>query len=571
MAPFFGVLRMSFHTLWICMGLLFTLSPARAYTITSTEDGKLIRWRYGQKLFLAGNPNGQDSIPSDFFYQTVVNGLQQWKWATEGQFDFDYWQGTNPSVYESKLKQDGMSTIFYASHSSESTDPNIIGFTQVWYNNTSGDLVEADIMLNDKDYELTTNPIDTSSKSASWGYRPKVYLGNIITHEIGHAIGLSHSSTVNASMLYVEFSEQSKIGCDDWSAARHLYPVPGGQTGALTGTILSPSSQPISGAVVTAISKSRGSVLATALTDQSGVYYFGALEQGDVGLMVQPFQGSPQSIPARVQSARSQSVCDSGSYPTNFITDNDEHRLQDFYVPTGEVVQAGSYRLKCDALATSDSLYQGTDAPSMFVDRGTPSDSKVYQFTANGNFSISGLGYLLMSPIKVDISIVDANGNPINVQTQSPMYESASTFQIPDTRITGSAVGPIFVKVTPSWIASSDYPTPSVWPSATPYYVITFNSGTTPLTAGLTENARCAPPSKFSKYQSPPGDPVRFSSTTSTRDGIGFCGGSSAQADLLHHEKRAPRSAPIGEIIGWLLPYLVALGSRSYFYSRRRV
>ncbi|MBC7398153.1 MAG: matrixin family metalloprotease, partial [Bdellovibrionales bacterium] len=206
---------------WIA-GILFIAQSAFAYTLTTAPSGQPIRWRYGQKLFLAGNFQGKDKLSPDFFYQSVVNGLQQWKWASGSQFDFEYWQGNDAKIYDASLKQNGLSSIFFASNSAEASDPNIIGFTQVWYNNDSGDLIETDIMLNDRHYELTDQVSDTSAGTVPWGARPKVYLGNIITHELGHAIGLSHSGNINASMLYIEYPEQSKLGCDDRAAARHL-------------------------------------------------------------------------------------------------------------------------------------------------------------------------------------------------------------------------------------------------------------------------------------------------------------------------------------------------------------
>ena len=81
-------------------------------------------------------------------------------------------------------------------------------------------------------------------------------------------------------MLYVEFSEQFKLGCDDWSAVKDLYPTFDNGMGSLTGTIISPSGEVVAGAVVTAISLIRGIPMASVLTDQNGKFNFGALESG---------------------------------------------------------------------------------------------------------------------------------------------------------------------------------------------------------------------------------------------------------------------------------------------------
>ena len=282
--------------LMLSFSTIFELQTSFAYTLSTTDTGKQIRWKYGQKFFLAGNPTGRDGFPSDLFRSAVVDGLQQWKWATHGMVDFDYWQGTT-GEYETNLKNNGLSSIFFASNSQESIDQNIIGYTKLWFNSNNGDIIEADIMLNDRDYELTNSPYDTSSSHNHQFSRPKVYLNNIITHELGHAIGLSHSGNINSSMLYVEYAEQSKIGCDDWAGARHLYPSDLSGIGTLTGTILAPNGDPVAGAMVTAISKQRGIPIASVHSDQNGRFYFGALEAGGVALMIEHFQGSTNSVP----------------------------------------------------------------------------------------------------------------------------------------------------------------------------------------------------------------------------------------------------------------------------------
>jgi hypothetical protein len=551
------------------LALFFIFAPigvGHAYTLTTTTSGQNIHWPYGQKLFLAGNPTGRENFPADFFKTAVINGLQQWNWATGGMFDFDYWQGTDPSIYEANLDQNGLSSIFFASNSTAAVDPNVIGFTQVWYNNDTGNMVEADVMLNDRNYELTTNPQDTSSNGIGPSGYPQVYIANIITHELGHAIGLSHAGNLNSTMLYVEFSGQDQLACDDWSAARHLYPSNGSNTGTLTGTIVSPTGDAVAGALVIAISKSRGTPLASVHTDQNGEFNFGALEAGQVALMVEPFQGSPASVPARVQAKITSEVCDGNSYPPNFYTNGDGHTLEQYSVASGSNLNVGTLRLSCNAITDSQTRYQA-GAPDMLVDINQFSVNKNYQFTANGPFKITGIGYLLLSSVKVSLSVTDANGNAIAVQTLSPLYTADSNFSIVDTQVVGTATGVINVQVTTSSIPLSNYPTPALWPSSTPYFMITFDSApTAPAANALPNNARCAPPTTFAAYQSPAGNPVLNSAADTTRSSAGFCG--NANAATLHAKKSAHRSVPFEAIFSWFFPLLIALFTQLYFRSR---
>ncbi len=531
--------------------LFALLSPAAAfsYTLNQTDSGMPVKWRYGQKLYLAGNPSSATGFSEDSFRAAVVQGLQQWNLATRGLFDFEYWQGKDPAIYEPNTKMNGLSSIFFASNSSEWVDPNVIGFTQVWYNSSNGNLLETDIILNDRNYELTTVSSDSSYQSKGMGTRPKVYLNNIVTHELGHAIGLSHSGEFNSSMLYVEFLDQANTSCDDVAAARHLYSSINPGEGSLSGFIAGPSGEGIAGVQVTAISKSRGVPLASVLTDQGGAFHFGSIEAGSVALQVQPFQGSPSSVPASVQT-RNQTVCSGVDFPIQFSTLEDGHGLVEYRVENGRSSQAGTIHLTCTAMTGSGDRYASVYAPEMLVDSGPLQSARSYFFKAHGPFKVTGLGYLLLSPVRVDLEVKDESGKALPLTPSTPLYRSDSGYQIPDTEVTGSAEGDIEVRVTPTAIIRSPFPFPSIRQSSNPYYVVSFT--TTPLAA----NPRCKPAQPPKSYQSPTGDPIRFNSTQSAREGIGFCGTPNANAAGRGRHESPPHAARFGSILGWFLPFL---------------
>ncbi len=545
----------------IFFSVFFAPFAVHAYTHTATANGQLIRWHAGQKLFLAGNPNSQENFSPSAFRNAVVNGLQQWKWATGNQFDFDYWQGSDNHVFLPNLQQNGLSSIFFASNSNEISDPNILGYTQIWYNNHTGDLVEADILLNDKDYLLTNNPHDTSSTSIG-SSRPAIYINNVITHELGHAIGLSHSGDINSSMLYVEFAEQNKIGCDDWSAARHLYPSPQSNTGVLTGLVLDPNGNPLSGVMIVAISKLRGIPIATVHTDQSGTFNFGALEAGSVALAIENFQGSPASVPSRFQS-KAPGLCNGSHLPTQFLTTCDGLALQEIKINAGAVTNAGVVITSCSSVSDSGNLYSQTLTPEMVVDQTQLGQSKIYHYQANGPFTITATAHLLLSDIQLDLKAYDQNGQEIALTVKSPLYQSAdSPFQITDTQVSGNAIGPITVVAVPGLISLSNFPAPSIWPNSAHLYVLSFHSNPTDPISPLPNNARCAAPASFQAYTSPAGDPMKNSVSTD-RSTAGFC--SKANASTLHSPKG---SVPTEEIFSWFFPFLIAVGVQLYFRKR---
>lgn len=518
--------------------------PAMAYTLPASEGGQEIRWRYGQKLFMAGNPSGPAGITSEEFREAAVFGLQQWKWATRGLLDFDYWQGADPARYPTALENDGLNAIFFASRSHHTTDPNVIGYTQLLYNSTNGDIIEADILLNDRDFVFTNSPADTSSNGGR-----RVHLGSVLTHELGHVVGLSHSAEVNASLLHVEFLDQHILGCDDQAGARHLYSASLPEEGGLNGMLLTPDGDPLAGARVTAISQSRGVPLATAHTDGSGNFNFTGLEPGPVSILVAPYSGPESAIPVRFRPRTARLCRGFFSFPFQFLTEPDGHQLTAFSVDSGRIRPIGTHRIHCSGIEGSGPLYQDRIAPDLLVDSAPLARTKSYFYNANGYFRVTGLGYLLHSPVTVDLSVHDAQGRPLPVSKESPLYSSGSGYRIPDVSISGIAYGPIEVRVTPRSFPGSSFPV-SIDLSDTAFFHLSFSSHRS------SSNPRCLPSFSFPPYASPSGDPPRFASTRSARDGVGFC----ARAQAEDRNALGSRSSPgarSGEIAGWFLPFLL--------------
>ncbi len=530
----------------ILIAASFFALQTHAYTITSTDSGEPVRLRYGQKLMLAGNPNNQDGFPSGNFRSGVIQGLHQWRGATGGFLDFDYWQGTDPAIYPPEASSDGLSSVFFASNSRSSVDPNVIGYTQVWFNSATGDLVESDIILNDRNYTFSSNPADSSSNPRA--LRPAVHLDAILSHEIGHAIGLGHSGDLNSSMLFVEYLDQAHLGCDDLAGARHLYGSTS-PTGALSGVVLNPSKNPVSGVQIIAISRKTGLPLARVVSDRNGRFVFGALEPGDVGLALEPYPGPPDSIgPAHLPA--NQDFCGTRSFPIQFVTEADSHTFREFTVTPRRFSDTGSITLHCRNIPASGGTSGDEIAPPFFVDAGSVARPVAYSFIANGPFTATGLTHLLLSPIRVNLEAFDEKGRRIQVQTKYPLYSSDSGFKIAETRIEGSAFGRITIRATPLFPSDAPLPFRTLSLKDQAFFVVSFQNGTFPL------NPRCLPEDSPPEYFSPPGNPVRYSSTKSAREDFGFCGVPAARAGEVRSSRATPSSLA-GRLLGWFWPFFV--------------
>lgn len=105
--------------------------------------------------------------------------------------------------------------------------PEAYGLTLVWHNPNDGEILDADIQINLSHDEPVTICGDTTCAAAS------VDLQNVLTHEAGHFLGLSHSPDRDATMYGdAKIAEIIKrdLGSDDESGICAIYgsePAPG--------------------------------------------------------------------------------------------------------------------------------------------------------------------------------------------------------------------------------------------------------------------------------------------------------------------------------------------------------
>lgn len=576
-------------TIAIGLAVFFFGSATYAYTPTLTGAGVPVRWHGKVHLNFAGNAKSRDGISENSFYSSVVRGLQRWQAASGGTVGFDYWQGTDPSDYPASSAYDGISSIYFASNSNRNNalSSNVLGLTEVWYDSSSGRILEADIVLNDRDFQLTTNERDTSGYgsgaiSFSTG-RSKVFIENVITHELGHVLGLSHSAGLQATMLYMESPEQAHLGCDDQLGLRALYsaedPV---ARGGISGVVLSPAGSPVLGAHVLAISRRRGTVLASGVTDASGRYRIEALEPGGYFLVVEPFFGGAQSLPAYYSKAR-YDICSGAQLFGRTILSgpalgDEVDRPIEIRVNGAAITSAPEIRVRCNpeggaAISTARGAVSFHTAPVIYDAQIEARDGRPGGFGASGTFRSSGslvfklkslqgrveihaMSYSLYSPVRVSLELLDSEGYPVSGRSQQEAYRGTSGFVNYDTGwvTEGLPPGDYFVRVSATFLDRIYYPAGNLALDSVPFFLISgsMNEAEPPLAQVLPLNSRCRLDENFPAYQSPGGAPPR---SREAEDSVGFCGtiqngGTGGSGG----------GAAASVIFGWSLPYLFLLG-----------
>ncbi|MBF0311781.1 MAG: matrixin family metalloprotease [Oligoflexia bacterium] len=220
----------------------------------------------------------------------------------------------------------------------------ILGTTSLVYDEITGKLVEGDILLND-----SISFVLTPSESESSG-RP--YLGDVITHEMGHLWGLGHSQFRDSSMLYATFRGQSSLSLDDyWGMNAIKSKSSGSNTGVIRGKVIgSKDLIAIFASQVYLISEKSGKVLFSLLTNEDGRFEVSGLPLDDTYYIYVAPPFIRASLPDFYLSG-SKNFCLNGDYRGSFFTKCSADAMgmpQGIYLSDSEkVVDVGLISIKC--------------------------------------------------------------------------------------------------------------------------------------------------------------------------------------------------------------------------------
>jgi hypothetical protein len=267
--------------------------PARSYTLQFTDSSSAVQIKWPTNVVTIalstslGSPQANIKPGSDVV-GAARRAMVQWAGASNIRFveTSSSTQSISPSA-----GGDGVSLITVANTAENAalfSGSDRPGRTRVYFDPPTGLISEADIAL---------NPSAQFSTDGTFGTYD---LESVLTHELGHLLGLEHSGMVGATMqprlalngLYTlpAFSPRT-LSEDDRAGVRSLYGPRTGQ-GAIAGTVTYAGGAPVYGAHVWAAETSTGRSIAGSISSQSGAYRIEDLPPGQYRLIVEYLNGN---------------------------------------------------------------------------------------------------------------------------------------------------------------------------------------------------------------------------------------------------------------------------------------
>jgi hypothetical protein len=200
-------------------------------------------------------------------------------------------------------KGDGVSLITIAG-----TEDNLAVFaegnttarTRVFYDPDTGEITEADIVINPYPYSQSGAPLQFSTDETAGTYD----LESTLAHEIGHLLGLSHSHVIGATMQTSQAlngtyglpaTTERTLSEADETAVRSLYDL-GIKTGSIEGRILNSidgSLRPAAGAHVWFEDVETGKVVVSSVTALNGRFTVSGVPTGNYRAMIEYLDDGP--------------------------------------------------------------------------------------------------------------------------------------------------------------------------------------------------------------------------------------------------------------------------------------
>lgn len=349
--------------IYVLIVLFFMMNVTSAYVPSLTSQLKPLAWLpASQTLTIYVNPTNTLGISAGTVNTVVQNAFNEWDSVSSLNFS---------------LTTTATSNIFnknelYFSDDNEIFGSGVIGIALVSYKDSTGEILEADILLNEQASLLNVKD-------------DRLYLGNVITHEVGHSLGLGHEPTLESTMFYQAERGQYKISQMDKHSMAQLYPN-SSSLGAISGKIIGGESLlGLFGIQVMALTTD-GRIYASVISEADGSFHFKGLEPGKTYYLFTKPLSFKSSLPTMFADARANFCHNGESFRGSFFQTCltvDEGFPQSLSVNANQVTAVGNVTIRC-SLDVPPSYLEAKDRAENYQ---LPFDAAVMSTAYTGFFS----------------------------------------------------------------------------------------------------------------------------------------------------------------------------------------
>ncbi len=348
--------------------LLFLYSlPVLSHQSSLTSGQKEIKWNFNNVPVRVLNTSS--SLPSSLTY--IDQAIAEWN----GVSSFNI-QRVNNSTNQIKFLND------FSKYGSA-----VIGVTEVSYS-TSGQINSANILLNEENYNFKSTP------GISLGNT--VYLKDVVTHELGHFVGLNHTEVLNASMFYQNFPGQSELSADDIAGIRNKYDS---GYGKIYGYVKGGNHIGVLGVNVQAISRTSGESISD-ITDENGLFEIKGLDIDDTYYLYTSPIKNLSALPSFYANVQT------GFCPTKFVSSffskcgrNNDGIAQGISLTTAKkTVNVGVVSINCSLRIQED--YVNEKLQSTF------DPLEVFNYTLDPRLEKTHVGYFTPSVLETAYNLI---------------------------------------------------------------------------------------------------------------------------------------------------------------------
>ena len=285
----------------VALMLVVVPTTSRAFVVETAEgpSGPVqLAWRNPERIPFALHRSGSDDMPADTTFRLLRESFAVWDAVPSARLGFID-RGLSSS--RGPTDTDRQNLLFFdETNAFLNAPPNsgVIALTRLSWDPTSGQMLDADIIFNGRDFRFTSS---TAAGTTA------INLKDVAVHEIGHLLGLDHTAidgpaavrpTMNPYNRGDGPGEAVSLEADDIAGISTLYPAAGylTETGRITGHVQDLSGNPLFGVHVVAeavTTEDRIGTLTGADPDiaSPGDYALAGLPPGAYRLYIEPLSG----------------------------------------------------------------------------------------------------------------------------------------------------------------------------------------------------------------------------------------------------------------------------------------